>query len=93
MDFLFQLFCQDMTRTLHVVSEVPPVSASMRVQPRSGRATREPHVAIVPLADVGWNYSQGRLMGLALVWPRDVADAERRMALQVIVAFLSRART
>jgi CRISPR-associated protein Csb2 len=55
-----------------------------------GRATREPHVAIVPLADVGWNYSQGRLMGLALVWPRDVADAERRMALQVIVAFLSR---
>ena len=55
-----------------------------------GRATREPHVAIVPLADVGWNYSHGRLMGLALVWPREVADANRRVALQVIVAFLSR---
>jgi CRISPR-associated protein Csb2 len=54
-----------------------------------GRATREPHVAIVPLADVGWNYSQGRLMGIALVWPRQVADADRRIALQVIAAFLS----
>src|SRR5262249_29796475 len=54
-----------------------------------GRATRESHVAIVPLADVGWNYSQGRLMGLALVWPRQVAEADRRIALQVIVAFLS----
>jgi CRISPR-associated protein Csb2 len=53
-----------------------------------GRATREPHVAIVPLADVGWSYSQGRLMGLALVWPREVAEADRRVALQVIVAFL-----
>ena len=53
-----------------------------------GRATRQPHVAIVPLADVGWNYSQGRLMGLALVWPREVAEADRRVALQVIVAFL-----
>jgi CRISPR-associated protein Csb2 len=54
-----------------------------------GRVTREPHVAIVPLADVGWNYSQGRLMGLALVWPRAIADADRRVALRVIVAFLS----
>jgi CRISPR-associated protein Csb2 len=54
-----------------------------------GHATREPHVAIVPLADVGWNYSQGRLMGLALVWPRQVAEADRRIALQAIVAFLS----
>jgi CRISPR-associated protein Csb2 len=53
-----------------------------------GRATREPHVAIIPLADVGWKYSKGRLMGLALVWPREVADADRRVALQVIVAFL-----
>ena len=54
-----------------------------------GRATRAPHVAIVPLADVGWNFSQGRLLGLALVWPRELADAERRIALQVIVGFLS----
>jgi CRISPR-associated protein Csb2 len=53
-----------------------------------GRATREPHLAIIPLADVGWKYSQGRLMGVPLVWPREVTDADRRIVLQVIVTFL-----
>ena len=54
----------------------------------SGQPTAEPHIAIIPLADVGWTHSQGRLMGLALVWPRDVGDADRRAALKVIAAFL-----
>ena len=36
------------------------------------RPTTRPHISIVPLADVGWEYSQGRLMGLAIVWPRTV---------------------
>ncbi|HOL70908.1 MAG TPA: type I-U CRISPR-associated protein Csb2, partial [Bryobacteraceae bacterium] len=38
-----------------------------------------PHMAIVPLADVGSQYSEGRLMGLAIVFPRDT-DHERRKA-------------
>jgi CRISPR-associated protein Csb2 len=66
-----------------------PIPMLLSGHDTEGRATREPHVAIVPLADVGWNYSQGRLMGLALVWPREITDADRRIALQVIVAFLS----
>jgi CRISPR-associated protein Csb2 len=52
------------------------------------RPTAEPHLAIVPLADVGWKHSQGRLLGLGLVWPRDVDDADRKAALRVIAAFL-----
>jgi CRISPR-associated protein Csb2 len=66
-----------------------PIPTLLSGHDTEGRATREPHVAIVPLADVGWDYSQGRLMGLALVWPREITDADRRIALKVIVAFLS----
>ena len=35
-----------------------------------GSPSRDPHLAVVPLADVGFGYSEGRLMGLALVVPR-----------------------
>lgn len=34
--------------------------------------TREPHMAVVPLADVGHRWSQGRLMELGIVLPRAV---------------------
>ena len=53
--------------------------------------SRDPHLAIVPLADVGWRYSSGRLMGLALILPRSVEHArgspERRAVLQAIARF------
>jgi len=44
-----------------------------------GSPMNSPHMAIVPLADVGFYYSEGRLMGLAIVFPRDT-DADRRRA-------------
>ncbi|HOQ47110.1 MAG TPA: type I-U CRISPR-associated protein Csb2 [Bryobacteraceae bacterium] len=44
-----------------------------------GTPVNFPHMAIVPLADVGSQYSEGRLMGLAIVFPRDT-DHERRKA-------------
>jgi CRISPR-associated protein Csb2 len=45
-----------------------------------GSPADRPHMAIVPLADVGQSrYSDGRLMGLALVLPRDL-DEERQNA-------------
>lgn len=52
------------------------------------RPTESPHIAIVPLADVGWTYSQGRLMGLALVWPRAVSAVDRRKILEILASFL-----
>lgn len=36
---------------------------------------RDPHLAVVPLANVGWAHSDGRLMGLALVPPAAEAAA------------------
>ncbi len=47
-----------------------------------------PHLAILPLADVGWNFSEGRLMGVALVWPKQVIDSERKTALATLSTFL-----
>ncbi len=37
-----------------------------------------PHLAAVPLLDMGWTWSQGRMMGLALVLPRALEAASRR---------------
>lgn len=55
-----------------------------------GSPAETPHLAIVPLADVGWAYSQGGLMGIALVWPRDTASDERRSALRAVAGFVKR---
>jgi CRISPR-associated protein Csb2 len=45
----------------------------------AGVPSARPHLAIVPLADLGWDYSEGRLMGCAVVLPRglqfDAIDA------------------
>ncbi len=51
------------------------------------RPATEPHLAIVPLADVGWEWSSGRLMGLALVVPRGCAGADRMRLQHTIEAF------
>lgn len=40
-----------------------------------GAPARDPHLAILPLANVGWDHSDGRLMGLALVPPAREAAA------------------
>jgi len=53
-----------------------------------GSPAERPHLAIAPLADVGWRYSQGRLMGIVLIWPRHAAAEERAAALRALAAFL-----
>lgn len=42
-----------------------------------GSPSKAPHLAIVPMANVGFDWSDGALMGLALVLPRDVEAAWR----------------
>lgn len=39
-----------------------------------GTPSAAPHLAIIPMADVGSYYSEGRLMGLALVLPREAGE-------------------
>ena len=52
------------------------------------RPTTEAHLSIVPLADVGWEYSQGRLMGLAIVLPRNIDDGDRRNVGKMLAEFV-----
>jgi len=40
----------------------------------NGAPLTAPHLAAVPLLDAGWEWSQGRLMGLALVLPHDLEE-------------------
>lgn len=37
-----------------------------------GTPSLQPHLAVLPLADVGWQRSEGRLMGCAIVLPRRI---------------------
>ncbi len=51
------------------------------------RPTTDAHLSMVPLADVGGEYSQGRLMGLTIVWPRSADDEDRRNVLKILAKF------
>lgn len=51
------------------------------------RPTTDAHLSMVPLADVGWEYSQGRLMGLTMVWPRSADSEDRRNVLKTLEKF------
>jgi CRISPR-associated protein Csb2 len=60
-----------------------------------GSPSDAPHLAIVPMADVGWRFSGGRLMGLAVVLPRSVErrwDDPEIVTVQETVAELMRNR-
>lgn len=52
-----------------------------------GTATSRPHVAIVPLANLGWEHATGDLLGFAVVLPRGMVDSERLEVLRALAAF------
>ena len=52
-----------------------------------GAPSSSPHIAIVPLANVGWEHATGDLLGFGVVLPRDIAPADRRSVLQALASF------
>jgi CRISPR-associated protein Csb2 len=52
-----------------------------------GAPSSRPHIAIVPLANVGWEHATGGLLGFAVVLPRRIESADRRAALQALARF------
>lgn len=78
---------EDLTRALrgallsHAEAPVPPVLSG---HDENGRPSERPHVAYVPLADIGSNYSSGAVLGLAVVLPRGISSEERRAVLRAI---------
>ena len=53
------------------------------------KPTTKVHMSIVPLADVGWQYSHGRLMGLGIVLPRNVSEVEQYKLQTILTEFLN----
>lgn len=47
-----------------------------------GRASSQPHVALLPLPFVGGDHADGRIMGVALALPRDLDPAEATRVLE-----------
>lgn len=52
-----------------------------------GGPLAEPHLAIVPLANVGWQHSTGDLLGFAAVLPRDISSEDRSAVVGALAAF------
>jgi CRISPR-associated protein Csb2 len=47
-----------------------PIPEWLSGHARDGAPSADPHLAVAPLANVGWPWSDGNLMGLALIPPR-----------------------
>jgi CRISPR-associated protein Csb2 len=44
-------------------------------------------VAVIPLANVGWEHATGDLLGLAVILPRTMENAERKVVLGALAKF------
>ncbi len=50
----------------------------------NGKPSKDPHLAIVPLAFTGTKHADGHLMGLGLVFPRHISSRQRSVELRAI---------
>ena len=56
-----------------IMSRYPdPIPEWLSGHDADGRPSPDPHLAVVPLADLGWKHSDGHLMGMGLVLPRSL---------------------
>lgn len=70
-----------------------PMSEAISGHAADGAAATKPHLAVVPLPDVGGPYSHGGILGVALVLPREMTSEERAQILRAIGELERRART
>lgn len=52
-----------------------------------GAPTTQPHLAVLPVAHIGYPHAQGHLMGVALAIPREVSDEETGRCLWPLFEF------
>jgi len=65
-----------------------PVPEAISGHAEDGRPSGAPHMAILPLANVGWEWSDGRLMGLAICLPRAASAAEKHGVLAALASII-----
>lgn len=78
---------EDVTRALrgallHHADDPPPAVLSGHTP--DGKPLEHPHVAFLPLADLGSRYATGSLLGAAILLPRDIDPGERRAVLRAL---------
>ena len=61
--------------------KLPP---SLSGHEENGEPTKQPHMAIAALSDVGHSYATGTILGVALVLPLVISEEDRRALLQTI---------
>jgi CRISPR-associated protein Csb2 len=78
--------CVDVAKALHgaLVKQVPG-SVFVSGRDANGNATADPHLALVPLSDVGHEHAHGGVLGVALVMPHDTSTADRQTVLEALV--------
>jgi len=57
-----------------------------------GRPSSRPHMAIFPLANVGWKWADGRLMGLAICLPHETAPEDEEQLFRALSELVRRKR-
>ncbi len=70
-----------------------PVAQLLSGHEADGAPARALHLAVVPLPHVGERHADGRLMGIALVFPRAANVDERRAVIRAISRWESAARS
>jgi CRISPR-associated protein Csb2 len=90
-------FRPDLTAIAHVSRQLRhalmsvsrhPVPEVMSGHEPDGRPSMRPHVAIVPLANLGWEWSTGELLGVAVVLPRSLPRDERQGIIESLARFV-----
>ena len=61
-----------------------PVPEALSGHTVDGQPSTQPHMAIFPLANVGWKWGDGRLMGLAICLPREVSAEDEGLLFQAL---------
>lgn len=84
----------NLTRALRgaVINQAPePVPEVISGHLPDGGPSKKPHLAFVPLAHVGHEHADGRILGLAVVLPEDLSSSERRLCLGAVAGSHRRA--
>lgn len=69
-----------------------PVAEMLSGHQPDGQPARAPHLAIVPLPHVGHRHADGRVMGVALVLPRELDSQARQAVVRALARWEQAAR-
>ncbi len=74
-----------LSRAAEINGSTQPVSPAISGHDPDGKPTRDPHIAFVPLLDVGHPYSDGRIRGLGMVRPVTFSQDDEEFFQQILM--------